>query len=187
MKYMLLMHAPRAGWQDAGIGTWPPADLKAHIQFMHDFNKRLKADGNFVDALGLDMPQEARVVRATTDGSPAVTDGPFAEAKEFLAGFWVIDVASTEQAYEIAARASAAPGRGGLPMSRGHRLAADPRALQPAQANGGQPHGVAELTQSPPPWCKGLRPGWSYWNHWMSTSAWPVTIGSTPSARICRN
>ena len=117
MKYMLMMHAPRAGWQDAGIGTWPPADIKAHIQFMHDFNKQLKADGNFVDAQGLDLPSEARVVRARADGSAAVTDGPFAEAKEFLAGFWIIDVESTEQAHAIAARISAAPGKGGAPMS----------------------------------------------------------------------
>lgn len=117
MKYMLMMHAPRAGWQDAGIGTWPPADIKAHIQFMHDFNKQLKADGHFVDAQGLDLPSEARVVRAKADGSPAVTDGPFAEAKEFLAGFWIIDVESSEQAHAIAARISAAPGKGGAPMS----------------------------------------------------------------------
>jgi hypothetical protein len=117
MKYMLMMHAPRAGWKDEGIGTWPPADIKAHIQFMHDFNKQLKADGNFVEAHGLDLPSEARVVRAKADGVPAVTDGPFAEAKEFLAGFWIIDVESTEQAHAIAARASAAPGKGGAPMS----------------------------------------------------------------------
>jgi hypothetical protein len=117
MKYMLMMHAAPAGWKDAGIGTWPPADIKAHIQFMHDFNQQLKADGNFVDAQGLDLPSEARVVRAKADGSPAVTDGPFAEAKEFLAGFWIIDVDSTEQAHAIAARISAAPGKGGAPMS----------------------------------------------------------------------
>ena len=117
MKDMLMMHAPRAGWQGAGIGTWPPSDIQAHIQFMHDFNKQLKADGNFVDAQGLDLPSEARVVRAEADGSPAVTDGPFAEAKEFLAGFWIIDVESTEQAHAIAARISAAPGKGGAPMS----------------------------------------------------------------------
>lgn len=117
MKYMLMMHAPRTGWKDAGIGTWPPADIQAHIQFMHDFNKQLKADGHFVDAQGLDLPTEARVVRSKADGSPAVTDGPFAEAKEFLAGFWIIDVDSTEQAHAIAARISAAPGKGGAPMS----------------------------------------------------------------------
>ena len=117
MKYMLMMHAGREGWKDAGIGTWPPADIKAHMEFMHALNRRLIAEGNFVEAKGLAMPQEARVVRAKPDGSPAVTDGPFAEAKEFLAGFWVVDVESPEQAYEIAARASAAPGKGGAPLN----------------------------------------------------------------------
>jgi hypothetical protein len=117
MKYMLMMHAPRAGWKDAGIGTWPPADIKAHIEFMHAFNKELKAAGQFVDAQGLALPEEARVVRAQKDGSAAVTDGPFAEAKEFLAGYWIVDVETTEQAYAIAGRASAAPGKGGAPMS----------------------------------------------------------------------
>ena len=117
MKYMLMMHAGRGGWKDEGIGTWPPADIKAHIEFMHALNRRLIADGHFVQAHGLDMPAEARVVRARPDGSPAVTDGPFAEAKEFLAGFWMVDVESPEQAYEIAARASAAPGKGGAPLN----------------------------------------------------------------------
>jgi hypothetical protein len=117
MKYMLMMHAARTGWKDDGIGTWAPADIKAHIQFMHDFNPQLKADGNFVEAQGLDLPSEARVVRAKADGTPAVTDGPFAEAKEFLAGFWIIDVDTTEQAHAIAGRISAAPGKGGAPMS----------------------------------------------------------------------
>jgi hypothetical protein len=117
MKYMLMMHAARTGWKDDGIGTWPPADIKAHIQFMHDFNQQLKADGHFVEAQGLDLPSEARVVRARADGAPAVTDGPFAEAKEFLAGFWIIDVDTTEQAHAIAGRISAAPGKGGAPMS----------------------------------------------------------------------
>jgi len=63
------------------------------------------------------LPAEARVVRARCDGPAAVTDGPFAEAKEFLAGFWMIDVETTEEAYAIAARPSAAPGKGGVPMS----------------------------------------------------------------------
>jgi hypothetical protein len=69
-----------------------------------------------VGAEGLAAPGEARVVRAGKNGAPAVTDGPFAEAKEFLAGFWIVDVDRTERAYEIAARASSAPGPGGTPL-----------------------------------------------------------------------
>ncbi len=66
---------------------------------------------------GLALPSEARIVRATKSGAPAVTDGPFAEAKEFLAGYWIVDVENAEQAYAIAARASAAPGPGGEPLN----------------------------------------------------------------------
>lgn len=76
MKYMLMMHAPRAGWKDAGIGTWPPEDIRAHIDFMHGFNKELKEAGEFVDAQGLNGPDEARVVRAGRNGTPAVTGAP---------------------------------------------------------------------------------------------------------------
>jgi hypothetical protein len=117
VKYMLMMHAPRTGWATAGIGTWPPEDIKAHIGFMLRFNKELKEAGEFVGAEGLAGPEAARVVRAGTDGGPEVTDGPFAEAKEFLAGYWIVDVDTTARAYEIAARASAAPGKSGVPMN----------------------------------------------------------------------
>ena len=117
MKYMLMMHAPRAGWTKAGIGTWPPQDIKAHIGFMMGFNKELREAGELVAAEGLAGPEQARVVRANKNGAPEVTDGPFAEAKEFLAGYWIVDCESTERAYEIAARASAAPGKGGAPLN----------------------------------------------------------------------
>ncbi|HEX8619381.1 MAG TPA: YciI family protein [Thermoanaerobaculia bacterium] len=117
MKYMLMMHAPRAGWEKAGIGTWSPEDLKAHIGFMHALNRELKESGEFAMAEGLASPEQARIVRADGSGAPIVTDGPYAEAKEFLAGYWIVDVESTERAYEIAARASAAPGQGGVPLN----------------------------------------------------------------------
>ena len=113
MKYMLMMHAPRAGWATAGIGTWPLEDIKAHIAFMHKFNKELRDAGELVGAEGLDMPDQARIVRARADGRPEVTDGPYPEAKEFLAGYWIIHVDTPERAYELAARASAAPGKAG--------------------------------------------------------------------------
>ena len=75
-------------------------------------NKELTESGELVGAEGLAGPNEARVVRATKNGTPAVTDGPFPEAKEFLAGYWIVDCESPERAYAIAARASAAPGPG---------------------------------------------------------------------------
>jgi hypothetical protein len=117
MKYMLMMHAPRVGWEKAGIGTWPPEDFKAHIGFMKRFSQELNESGELVAAEGLALPEQARVVRASKNGAPEVTDGPFAEAKEFLAGYWIVDCESTERAYEIAARASAAPGKGGVPLN----------------------------------------------------------------------
>ena len=91
MKFMLMMNAPR-GDGDWGISKWSPQDFKAHIDFMHRFNKELRESGEMVGAEGLAMPSEARIVRATKSGAPEVTDGPFAEAKEFLAGYWIVDV-----------------------------------------------------------------------------------------------
>jgi hypothetical protein len=83
---------------------------------MVGFAKALSESGELVAAEGLASPQEAKVVRAGKDGAP-ITDGVFPEAKEFLAGYWIVDVESPEQAYRIAARASAAPGIGGAPMN----------------------------------------------------------------------
>ena len=115
MKYMLMMHAPR-GTGEYQIGDWAPEDFKAHINFMHNLNKELTQAGELVGAEGLAAPGEAKVVRAGKKGEPAVTDGPFPEAKEFLAGFWIVDVDRTDRAYEIAAKASSAPGPGGKPL-----------------------------------------------------------------------
>jgi hypothetical protein len=116
MTYMLMMHAPRATGEYQ-LGSWSPEDMKAHIRFMKDLNRELTKAGEFVAAEGLAMPGEARVVRAAKDGAPVVTDGPYPEAKEFLAGYWIVDVETTERAYEIAAKASAAPGPGGTPLN----------------------------------------------------------------------
>jgi hypothetical protein len=116
MKFMLMMNAP-GGSGDWAVNKWSAEDFKAHIDFMRGFNKQLTQSGELVGVEGLAMPSEARIVRATTSGVPAVTDGPFAESKEFLAGYWIVDVESPEQAYAIAARASAAPGPGGVPLN----------------------------------------------------------------------
>jgi len=113
MKFMLMMQCTRADF--ASLSAWSAADFKAHIEFMLGFAKHLTATGELVLAEGLDAPQAARIVRAQK-GPPTVTDGPFAESKEFLAGFWIVDCESRERAIEIAAQASAAPGPGGGPM-----------------------------------------------------------------------
>ena len=116
MKYMLMMSAKR-GKGDWEVMNWPPEDLKSHIGFMKRFGKELSESGELVAAEGLAAPEQARIVRAKKNGAPEVTDGPFAEAKEFLAGYWIVDVERPERAYEIAARASAAPGPGGAPLN----------------------------------------------------------------------
>jgi hypothetical protein len=115
MKYMLMMHAPR-GTGDYQVNAWSAKELKSHIDFMHDLNADLTRRGELVGAEGLAPPGEARIVRAGKGGAPAVTDGPFPETKEFLAGFWIVEVDRTERAYEIAAKASSAPGPGGAPL-----------------------------------------------------------------------
>lgn len=114
MKYMLMMNHPgKAPYQ---ISSWSQADFKAHIEFMKNFAKKLGAAGELVAAEGLAGPDQAKVIRAGSDGKP-ITDGVFAESKEFLVGFWIVDVESTERAYAIAAEASAAPGPGGKPIN----------------------------------------------------------------------
>jgi hypothetical protein len=116
MKYMLMMNAPR-GAGDYAVANWAPDDFKAHIAFMKQFAQDLSHAGELVGAEGLASPGQAKIVRASQSGAPEVTDGPFPEAKEFLAGYWIVDVEKPQRAYEIAARASAAPGPGGKPMN----------------------------------------------------------------------
>lgn len=116
MKFMLMMHAPR-GDGEYKISTWSPDEFKAHIAFMMELNKGLRDAGELVGAEGLAPPGQARLVRAAANGGPPVTDGPFAESKEFLVGYWIVDVESADRAYAIAAQASAAPGQGGQPLN----------------------------------------------------------------------
>ncbi len=114
MKYILMMNTTKENWDT--FGAWPKEDLQAHIKFMMTFTQSLGAAGELVSADGLATPDQAKVVRAGKDGAP-VTDGVFPESKEFLAGWWIVEVDSPERAYAIAAQASAAPGRGGAPMN----------------------------------------------------------------------
>ena len=115
MRFMLMMHAP-GGTGDWQVNNWSPEDLNAHIGFMHNLNKELREAGEFVSGEGLAGPGEAKIVRAGKNNVPAVTDGPFAESKEFLAGYWIVEVDRPERAYELAAKISAAPGPGGKPL-----------------------------------------------------------------------
>ncbi|GJG85857.1 hypothetical protein tb265_10380 [Gemmatimonadetes bacterium T265] len=115
MKYMLMMNVPR-GTAEYRFNASSGDDFRAHVAYMHRLNKEIADAGELVDAQGLSAPGMATLVRAGKDGAP-VTDGPFPEGKEFLAGFWIVDVDGPERAYELAAKASAAPGPGGVPLN----------------------------------------------------------------------
>jgi hypothetical protein len=116
MKYLLMMRFPLGDWKTKSIEVWSPQDRNAHMDFLRRFNKELVDAGEFIRTEGLGGPEQMKEVRANGDGSPIVTDGPFPESKEVLAGYWAIDVDTPQRAYEIAARASAAPGPGGKPL-----------------------------------------------------------------------
>jgi hypothetical protein len=114
MKYMLMMNTPGGGPYQ--IASWPHQDLMRHIEFMKTFAQKLRGTGELVAAEGLSGPDQAKRVRAGGDGKP-ITDGVFPEGKEFLAGYWLVEVDSPGRAYQIAAEASAAPGKGGQPLN----------------------------------------------------------------------
>jgi hypothetical protein len=113
MKYILMMNTMQAGTD--GL-DWPKKALRAHIAYMIGLNEELTASGELAGAEGLAFPVEAKLVRAGTGGEP-ITDGVFPESKEFLAGFWIVDVDSLDRACAIAAKASAAPGPDGTPLN----------------------------------------------------------------------
>jgi hypothetical protein len=114
MKYILMMNHPGKG--PYAMMSWPKEDISRHIQFMMSFVEKLGAAGELVAAEGLGGPDQAKRVRAGDDGKP-ITDGVFPESKEFLVGYWIVDVDSPERAYAIAAEASAAPGKAGKPLN----------------------------------------------------------------------
>ncbi|MFE0022686.1 YciI family protein [Amycolatopsis sp. NPDC059021] len=117
-KYMLLQNYEGGAGCDVPMTEWTPEDIKAHIEFQHVLNRELVANGEFVEAQGLAGPELAKKV--TFDGvtAPVVTDGPFPEVKELLAGYRVVDVESEARAIEIAAKISAAPGPAGAPIQQ---------------------------------------------------------------------
>lgn len=114
MKFMLMMHCPRNGYE--AFGSMPKEAIRAHIAFQKSFDQSLRDSSELVSAEGLADPKQALIVRAGKGGEP-VTDPAFPESREFLAGYWIVEVPTPERAYEIAARASAAPGIGGKPMN----------------------------------------------------------------------
>jgi hypothetical protein len=134
MKYMLMLLGKQADY-DAMSGrptegpAWTEADLKVMFDHMEAINNDLAESGELVDAQGLSEPSQAKLVTATKDGVPVVTDGPYGETEEVLAGYWVVDCESIERATEIAARAYRCPLPEGAPNY--------PVVVQPIQGPGG--------------------------------------------------
>ncbi|MBN9746621.1 MULTISPECIES: YciI family protein [unclassified Amycolatopsis] len=115
-KYLLLKHyrgAP-ASVNNIPMDQWTPEEVTAHIQYMRDFADRLVETGEFVSEQALSP--EGTWVRFDGEGRPPVTDGPFAETKDVIAGWMIIDVDSYDRAIELAGELSAAPGAGGKPI-----------------------------------------------------------------------
>jgi len=115
MRFMLLQNYGGIEGDCAPMYEWTPEEVAAHVQFQLTLNRQLEELGELIDAQGLAGPDEARYV--VSDGTtPLVTDGPFPEAKELLAGYRLVEVETPERAVEIAAQISAAPGQGGAPI-----------------------------------------------------------------------
>jgi hypothetical protein len=116
MRFMLLQNYGEVESGCAPMNEWDPADIKAHIDFQIALNKELLELGELVGAEGLAGPEQAKFVVSDGVAAPVITDGPYSEAKELIAGYRMIDVETAERAIEIAAQASAAPGPKGVPI-----------------------------------------------------------------------
>jgi hypothetical protein len=116
MRFMLLQSYGEVESGCGPISEWSSVDIKAHIDFQHALNQELAERGELVDAQGLAGPEVAKFVVSDGTSAPVITDGPFPESKELLAGYRIVDVETAERAIEIAAQLSAAPGPDGVPI-----------------------------------------------------------------------
>jgi len=135
MKYILMMQFGIADWKKGNITNWQPEEVKKNMDYLIALNNELVASGEMVQTEGLGGPETMKFIRAAPGAPPVVTDGPFPESKEFLAGFWIVDVESAQRAYEIASRISALPGPGGNPANL-------PIEVRPVMKHSGSEHGV---------------------------------------------
>jgi len=118
MKFLVLQNYGGGDGCTVPMSEWTPEEIRAHIDFQHEFNRELSENGELIDAQGLASPELAKFVVFDGVGVPVVTDGPYPEFKELLAGYRMIDVESEARAIEIAAKASAAPGPGGAAIQQ---------------------------------------------------------------------
>ena len=118
MRYMLMMDYGGVESDCEPMDRWTPEELRVHFEFQQALGAELAATGELVDGQGLASPDRARFVVSDGVSAPVVTDGPYPEGKELLAGYWIVDVDSPERALEIAATMSAAPAQGGRPIKQ---------------------------------------------------------------------
>jgi hypothetical protein len=116
MRFMLLQNYGEVESGCPPMTEWTPEDIKAHIEFQQALNQELTERGELVDAVGLAGPELSKFVVSDGASAPVITDGPFPESKELLAGYRLVDVETAERAIEIAAQASAAPGPNAVPI-----------------------------------------------------------------------
>jgi hypothetical protein len=116
MRFMLLQNYGEVESHCPPMTEWTPGDIKAHIEFQQVLNQELIERGELVDAQGLAGPEQAKYVVSDGASAPVITDGPYPESKELLAGYRMVDVETAERAIEIAAQSSAAPGPNGVPI-----------------------------------------------------------------------
>ncbi|MFI0987955.1 YciI family protein [Streptomyces exfoliatus] len=121
MKYLVMVQGAQADYEamtgrpTASSPAWNKADLTAMFDHMNTLNEELTASGEMLDGQGLAAPDTTRFVTVDGDGKPVVTDGPYAETKEVIAGYWVLDCASLDRVTEIAARVARCPQPAGAP------------------------------------------------------------------------
>ncbi|MFK0050492.1 YciI family protein [Streptomyces sp. NPDC090741] len=121
MKYLVMVQGSQVDYDSYGgkgsaqSPAWSEQDLKAMFAHMEAINNDLAESGELLDAQGLVEPARTRFVTADRDGRPVITDGPYGETKELLAGYWVLDCASLERVTEIAARVARCPQPAGAP------------------------------------------------------------------------
>jgi hypothetical protein len=118
MRFMLLQNYAGGENCEVPMTHWAPEEIQAHIDYQRAINRELTERGELVDAQALSGPPLAKFVVHGGVGAPVVTDGPFPESKELLAGYRIVDVESPERAIEIAAKVSAAPAQGGVPIKQ---------------------------------------------------------------------
>ncbi|MGN9840656.1 YciI family protein [Nonomuraea sp. H19] len=117
MKYMILSYGTQQEYdalsgKDTGQPAWSPEDVAAMVQFMESFNKELEESGELVETRAVVAPVHTRRI-GSRDGVPFVTDGPYAETQEVLAGYWIVECHSFDRATEIAARLGQCPAPAG--------------------------------------------------------------------------